>query len=230
MEGFGLDWLYMQSALSSMFSYLSPTDVFSCRLVCKLWKVAADKDVVWFWMAQRFNLITKKVLIQKDAKREEGVNNDYIPPPLDVAPTWKILVLRNFCVHLQSLQFWEKQREIVSVHGMEDRRCDACNKLNCWICLQCNKFLCGRQDNAHMLAHHKESKHNVVVNVRDLLVWCFDCDRYLPTDKPILEEKKKVFLIKRLLYTNAFYNHRIDKDPINHELEYLGYPEKRIKN
>lgn len=70
-----------------------------------------------------------------------------------------------------------------------DALCESCGdgKEN-WVCLSCNKVLCGRYRGAHMLEHIESSGHHFAMGFRDLSVWCFPCSSYLDAEViPILK-------------------------------------------
>ena len=57
-------------------------------------------------------------------------------------------------------------------------RCD--NKIENWVCLQCNTIFCGRfTDEKHMMHHNLETSHAVCICLEDLSIWCYGCMRYL---------------------------------------------------
>ena len=58
-----------------------------------------------------------------------------------------------------------------------------------WLCASCLHLHCGRDDRGHALSHFEQKKmakketHPVVINVADLEVYCYACDRYLEKDR-----------------------------------------------
>lgn len=58
---------------------------------------------------------------------------------------------------------------------------DKCSFTECWMCLTCNKILCGRYGNQHMMYHFQEhrDKHCLVLGINDLSFWCYGCSQYI---------------------------------------------------
>jgi ubiquitin C-terminal hydrolase len=57
--------------------------------------------------------------------------------------------------------------------------CSTCSKRGeVWICLSkdCGFTGCGRLENAHMLAHGQQSQHNIAMNLKSTMIWCYACD------------------------------------------------------
>ncbi|XP_032114516.1 histone deacetylase 6 isoform X2 [Sapajus apella] len=48
-----------------------------------------------------------------------------------------------------------------------------------WVCLSCYQVYCGRYINAHMLRHHGNSGHPLVLSYVDLSTWCYYCQAYV---------------------------------------------------
>ncbi|XP_021572377.1 histone deacetylase 6 [Carlito syrichta] len=48
-----------------------------------------------------------------------------------------------------------------------------------WVCLSCYQVYCGRYINAHMLQHHQDSGHPLVLSYVDLSAWCYHCQAYV---------------------------------------------------
>ncbi|XP_017379368.1 histone deacetylase 6 isoform X1 [Cebus imitator] len=48
-----------------------------------------------------------------------------------------------------------------------------------WVCLSCYQVYCGRYINAHMLQHHGNSGHPLVLSYVDLSTWCYYCQAYV---------------------------------------------------
>jgi histone deacetylase 6 len=65
-------------------------------------------------------------------------------------------------------------------------------------CLTCFSVFCGRHVNGHMLIHHEESGHPMVVGFADLTFWCYPCESYLHHTNPDLT------LMHTLLYSIKF--------------------------
>ncbi|XP_014982803.1 protein deacetylase HDAC6 isoform X5 [Macaca fascicularis] len=48
-----------------------------------------------------------------------------------------------------------------------------------WVCLSCYQVYCGRYINGHMLQHHENSGHPLVLSYIDLSTWCYYCQAYV---------------------------------------------------
>ncbi|XP_064478876.1 histone deacetylase 6-like [Ornithodoros turicata] len=48
-----------------------------------------------------------------------------------------------------------------------------------WACLHCFQPHCGRYVNGHMVSHHDETGHNMVLSFTDISVWCYACNVYV---------------------------------------------------
>nr|XP_007989808.1 histone deacetylase 6 isoform X2 [Chlorocebus sabaeus] len=48
-----------------------------------------------------------------------------------------------------------------------------------WVCLSCYQVYCGRYINGHMLQHHGNSGHPLVLSYIDLSTWCYYCQAYV---------------------------------------------------
>ncbi|XP_025324517.1 histone deacetylase 6 isoform X3 [Canis lupus familiaris] len=48
-----------------------------------------------------------------------------------------------------------------------------------WVCLSCYQVYCGRYISAHMLHHHEDSGHPLVLSYVDLSTWCYNCEAYV---------------------------------------------------
>ncbi|KAM9577234.1 protein deacetylase HDAC6 isoform 2-T4 [Trichechus inunguis] len=48
-----------------------------------------------------------------------------------------------------------------------------------WVCLSCYQVCCGRYINAHMIQHHEDSGHPLVLSFVDLSTWCYHCQAYV---------------------------------------------------
>ncbi|KAL0592770.1 LOW QUALITY PROTEIN: Histone deacetylase 6 [Plecturocebus cupreus] len=59
-----------------------------------------------------------------------------------------------------------------------------------WVCLSCYQVYCGHYINAHMLQHHGNSGHPLVLSYIDLLTWCYYCQACLPPGSPRCEEHR----------------------------------------
>ncbi|XP_054422439.1 histone deacetylase 6 [Pteronotus mesoamericanus] len=58
--------------------------------------------------------------------------------------------------------------------------CQECGALQeNWACLSCYEVYCSRYINAHMLQHHEDSGHPLVLSYVDLSTWCYQCQAYV---------------------------------------------------
>ncbi|XP_037678008.1 histone deacetylase 6 isoform X2 [Choloepus didactylus] len=58
--------------------------------------------------------------------------------------------------------------------------CQDCGTLQeNWVCLSCYQVHCGRYINAHMMQHHEDSGHPLVLSYADLSAWCYHCRAYI---------------------------------------------------
>ncbi|XP_069319113.1 histone deacetylase 6 isoform X1 [Eulemur rufifrons] len=58
--------------------------------------------------------------------------------------------------------------------------CGDCGSLQeNWVCLCCYQVYCGRYINGHMLQHHRDSGHPLVLSYVDLSAWCYHCQAYV---------------------------------------------------
>lgn len=215
------------AVLTELLAWLSPSQLLRLRLVCHRWRQVADREYVWWRMAQRLG-IRGSVDVERENKwREEaraGNENYFVPPPRNAADTWKRLVMRAWCPHVewtveQCLEWEERWRERRERLG--HARCGGCNVLNCWMCVHCGVMACGRTQKGHMLEHHGETRktHTVVIQTRDLLVWCFCCDRYLGEEDCSDAERLRVLLMKRSLLNQELFQHRVENWRIREECQ-----------
>jgi hypothetical protein len=210
--------------LDELLAFVAPSDIPSCALVCSAWARSARKEYVWFRMAKRRKIAGVATLNAAPRQVLANAPHYYIPAPLDAAPSWRVLVLRNFCIHLSSQAWCEgRMREWRRVRDtLENSRCSRCNSLQNWMCTSCELIACGRTQQKHMLAHNEESRHPLVIQTRELQVWCFVCDRYVGevcTAQP--EERLRVLLMQHALLIDGFHAHRTLKPSIEAELEQM---------
>lgn len=59
-----------------------------------------------------------------------------------------------------------------------------------WMCLLCNQVHCGRFIAEHMLFHHLDTEHALVLSLADFSFWCYKCEAYV--DNPILFKYKNL--------------------------------------
>ena len=64
--------------------------------------------------------------------------------------------------------------------------CSDCqNDEEVWLCMVCGKVACGRgTPKQHMIQHHRESGHCVVMSMRDLSCYCYACKHRRPSQHP----------------------------------------------
>ena len=142
----------------------------------------------------------------------------YVPKPDDSAPSWKVLVFRHFCPHLPSEAALEQLKHRLEAlrPGLPERRCRECNSFSVWLCTHCTEgspARCGRLVNQHMLAHHAEdASHTIVIEARELTVWCFCCERFLGEEQRSRPEREAVRGMQRALLTEQLFQHRQMKD------------------
>eukprot|EP00088_Acartia_fossae_P042986 TRINITY_DN45222_c0_g1_i1.p1 TRINITY_DN45222_c0_g1~~TRINITY_DN45222_c0_g1_i1.p1 ORF type:complete len:159 (+),score=11.94 TRINITY_DN45222_c0_g1_i1:29-478(+) len=101
--------------------------------------------------------------------------------PRSSSPELKLADLEGFaiyplswCPHLELLPPQDHQQINIK------QPCSKCNdaKEN-WICLHCEKILCSRYVNSHMVDHAEEEFHVLTLSFSDLSVWCYGCDNYV---------------------------------------------------
>lgn len=70
-----------------------------------------------------------------------------------------------------------------------ERKCEECQieTDEIWVCLCCEKYLCGRFINKHMVDHSMKEYHLVALSLADLSFWCYVCDCYIINTNPILK-------------------------------------------
>ncbi|XP_052027092.1 histone deacetylase 6 isoform X1 [Apodemus sylvaticus] len=58
--------------------------------------------------------------------------------------------------------------------------CKTCGSLQeNWVCLTCYQVYCSRYVNGHMVCHHEDSGHPLVLSCVDLSTWCYICQAYV---------------------------------------------------
>ena len=68
-----------------------------------------------------------------------------------------------------------------------------------WMCLSCNRVLCGRYISEHMMMHNQETSHPMAISFSDLSVWCYACEAYV--------DNKKLYVYKNMAHWDKFgYN------------------------
>ena len=216
-------WIFSSPlVLDELLARLDPEDLLlRVPLVCKAWLRSSRKEYVWFRMAKLQGLAGHAVASDECRRSALADENEYIPAPLDRAPSWRALVLRNVCVHLAGLA-WARERQTrwaVLRHELVEARCGECRAMNCWMCLECETMACGRTQKKHMIQHNQTTGHAVVVATRELNVWCFKCDRYLgETRHHNARERHQVLLVQKALLINDFFSHRKLKQLLEEDL------------
>lgn len=56
---------------------------------------------------------------------------------------------------------------------------EGCSSDENWLCLTCGGIRCGRYAHRHNLSHWKDTGHKIALSLRDLSVWCYECDKYV---------------------------------------------------
>jgi len=110
----------------------------------------------------------------------------------------------NFCPHLPTNLSRFQQRWTPSYKTeIVNQSCFGCRELDIWICLtnRCDFLGCGRTKKKHMLGHHESSHHPTAMNLREMDVWCFSCDRFLGESDTLEEEKQIIKRLRQLLLT-----------------------------
>ncbi|KAH6942457.1 hypothetical protein HPB50_005829 [Hyalomma asiaticum] len=97
----------------------------------------------------------------------------------------------TWCPHLESLPPLPEA-------GLSDPRspCMTCGvRREVWACLHCFNVYCSRYVNGHMVTHHDETRHPLVLSYSDLSVWCYDCNFYVTN--PVLQAAKQDAYLKK---------------------------------
>lgn len=97
----------------------------------------------------------------------------------------------TWCPHLESLP-------PLPPAGLCDPRspCMTCGvRREVWTCLHCFKVFCSRYVNGHMVTHHDETQHPLVLSYSDLSVWCYGCNFYITN--PVLQAAKEDAYLKK---------------------------------
>jgi hypothetical protein len=219
------------AVLTELFAYLSPATLLICGGVCRVWRFAGAKEYVWYRMAQRLRLrggidVDKEALWKEEASKRSDDDKYFVPAPQSSAPTWKELVLRQWCPHLVPSSVEECMGLEAAWSGLgmhlHETRCARCNLYgSSWICTRCQLVACGRAKNGHMLEHYTVNHHCTVIESRELQMWCFKCDRYLGESDSSDAERLRVLLIKRSLLCLHLFQHRQEQKHLEEELDKL---------
>lgn len=77
------------------------------------------------------------------------------------------------CTHLGNVKVKAENMKLNST-------CEVCKDQNeALICTTCGKTFCSRFASKHMLEHYKMTNHPISLNISDLSMWCYECDRVL---------------------------------------------------
>lgn len=214
-------WALHPSVLTELFSYFQVKELLRLRLVCRFWCQIADREYVWYRLALRNGIRGtvngSQFSLEKAAAEEQITDLYFVPTRLDLAPSWKVLCLRQECIHLS---LWESDDLEQDYENAEERfadirptladsRCAQCRDLDIWMCLKCDYLGCSRSRNKHMVQHQEENpSHAVVIHTRQLLVWCDACFRYLGEQDSTQKEQFRVARIMQSLLVDDLYQHR----------------------
>ncbi|KAL3219039.1 hypothetical protein MRX96_031193 [Rhipicephalus microplus] len=97
----------------------------------------------------------------------------------------------TWCPHLEGLPPLPEE-------GLSDPRspCMTCGvQGEVWTCLHCYEVYCSRYVSGHMVTHHEETKHPLVLSYSDLSVWCYACNFYVTN--PVLQAAKEDAYLKK---------------------------------
>nr|XP_037286423.1 histone deacetylase 6-like [Rhipicephalus microplus] len=97
----------------------------------------------------------------------------------------------TWCPHLEGLPPLPEE-------GLSDPRspCMTCGvQGEVWTCLHCYEVYCSRYVSGHMVTHHEETQHPLVLSYSDLSVWCYACNFYVTN--PVLQAAKEDAYLKK---------------------------------
>ncbi|XP_023297064.2 histone deacetylase 6 isoform X1 [Lucilia cuprina] len=89
-----------------------------------------------------------------------------------------VVPLKN-CPHLSQLHLGDVPKTINT--SMPCHECSSTAEN--WMCLSCQRVLCGRYVMEHMLYHNLETSHPLALSFSDLSVWCYPCESYIDNSK-----------------------------------------------
>ncbi len=88
------------------------------------------------------------------------------------------LPIQVHCKHIGTCKVLDGDFDCAKL--ISEQHCSSCGtEMEVWLCLVCLLQFCGRYQNSHMLEHHSDSGHCIIINLTDLSVWCYGCDMYL---------------------------------------------------
>ncbi|KND04575.1 uncharacterized protein SPPG_00296 [Spizellomyces punctatus DAOM BR117] len=83
-----------------------------------------------------------------------------------------------------------------------------------WLCLKCGEVNCGRNDNAHAVAHYDREQHDIAIHTQTLECWCYACDTEVngtSTHNLLVIESKK--MVETILKPKQTIKDIVGKEP-----------------
>ncbi|TPX67395.1 hypothetical protein SpCBS45565_g03847 [Spizellomyces sp. 'palustris'] len=83
-----------------------------------------------------------------------------------------------------------------------------------WLCLKCGDVNCGRDDNAHAVAHYDREQHDIAIHTQTLECWCYACDTEVngtSTQNQLVIESKK--MVETILKGKQTIKDIVGKEP-----------------
>jgi len=209
-----------------LFYIFRKTDVISLlnsELVCKSFAKVISSDFLWKIFTHEYYLHSEPI-IPRDFHRVYYGDPDFFSVPLTSAEIrqeinktgywWRKHFFTYYCVHLEQLDvnyLKEKWDDPTIKATFSNMRCNSakCGDINSWICLAkgCGYYGCGRSKNGHAISHFKETQnHFVSINLRDLEIWCYRCDRNL--EGVTRSELEKIKTIENIMLCRDLHQHR----------------------
>ncbi|XP_075395011.1 protein deacetylase HDAC6 [Tenrec ecaudatus] len=108
----------------------------------------------------------------------------------DEATFWAVTPL-PWCPHLTEVS-------PIPATGLDvTQPCGVCGTLQeNWVCLSCYQVCCSRYVKAHMIRHHEETGHPLVLSFIDMSTWCYHCQAYV--------HHQTLIDVKNAVYQNKF--------------------------
>uniref|UniRef100_A0A023GDE3 Protein deacetylase HDAC6 n=1 Tax=Amblyomma triste TaxID=251400 RepID=A0A023GDE3_AMBTT len=147
-----------------------------------------------FWPCLRssgYDLPTKQWLESSSLLPDGEPQLDLAALSLEESEAPYCIVPETWCPHLDSLP-------PLPPGGLFDPKepCITCGVVQeVWVCLHCFQPQCSRYVNGHMLDHHAETQHPLVLSYADLSVWCYTCNFYV--SNPVLQAAKEDVYLKK---------------------------------
>lgn len=147
-----------------------------------------------FWPCLRssgYNLPSKQWLESNGLIPDGEPQLDLAALSLEDSDAPYCVVPETWCPHLDSLS-------PLPPDGLCDPKepCMTCGVVQeVWVCLHCFQAQCSRYVNGHMLDHHAETQHPLVLSYSDLSVWCYTCNFYV--SNPVLQAAKEDAYLKK---------------------------------